>query len=114
MDLLIFEVGSYWHLPLEAIGRQPVRWLFSTYERIQRKRYNAALIRISEMEVAVNRALTRVLSKKGARLPPLPSYEEMVAEREEVRQLPKKPAWMLKYEEVNLGRRDNDNTLEEI
>ena len=101
----MFEVGSHWHLSPQAIGRQSVRWLFATYERLQRQRYNEAKLRVFETEIAVERALMLILSKKGKRkLPPLPSYEEMVKGSHREQSPPQKPAWMLKYEEVNRER----------
>jgi len=98
-------VGSYRHLSDEAIGRKSVRWLFNTYELVQRRCHNEAISRISEMEWAVMRALHRFLAKKGAKLPGLPAYEEVAAEAGRACQKePERPAWMLRYEEVNQDR----------
>lgn len=94
-------------MPTEAIGRNPVRWLFSTYEMVQRTKYQRSMARISEMELATLRALAQFHGKKKRRLPPLPTYEQSVAVEEQVVTSveSEKPAWMSKYEEVNKARR---------
>lgn len=102
-------------MPTEAIGRYPVRWLFDTYEMVRRAKYQRSMARISEMELAMLRALAQFHSKKKRRLPPLPTYEQSVAVEEQVTTSarPEKPAWMFKYEEVNKARRMQGPEIED-
>jgi len=98
-------------VPTEAIGRNPVRWLFDTYETVRRAKYQSSIARISEMELAMLRALAQFHSKKGRKLPPLPTYEQCLVIEEQmiISATPKKPAWMIKYEEVNKRKMEIEN-----
>jgi len=109
--MIMLEVGSYFHVPTEAIGRNPVRWLFDTYEVVQRAKYQKSMAHIAEVELATLRALVQFHSKKKRRLPPLPTYEQsMMAEETQPTIAPgtQKPAWMLKYEEANKRLKSGD------
>lgn len=106
LTTISFQVGSYWHLSIEAIGRYPVRWLFHTYELVQKARYQKEIAHVHTIELGHLRALIRFHSKRHSRMPKLPSYEESVAIEEKTTRPVKarQPAWMIKYEEVNKDR----------
>lgn len=106
---MVFEVASHRGLTDLRVHRQPVRWLFSQYELVQRSNFTQWTGMVTATEIALSRVLGQMFAKKRRSLPPLPTWEQISGGKPAKQQLKQKPPWMVKFEQAQQEQREQDD-----